>query len=195
MGRDDELSVLDGFLTTSGNPRALMLTGGTGIGKTVLWEAAVSIARQQGIRVLTTRGSSAEKQLSFAALIDFLDDVDLGELEALPSPQLHALEVALLRAEPERDPFAPPAINVGFLNALRALAGREPLLVALDDVQWLDAASVEARVFASGLYAVGLRFQHRRKSHFIGGVGEDARYVADRIVAAEQPSVGEAVAA
>jgi putative flavoprotein involved in K+ transport len=29
-----------------------------------------------------------------------------------------------------------------------------------------------------GLYALGLRFQHRRKSHFIGGVGEDARFLA-----------------
>jgi putative flavoprotein involved in K+ transport len=34
-----------------------------------------------------------------------------------------------------------------------------------------------------GLYALGLRFQHRRKSHFIGGVGEDARFVAARILA------------
>jgi putative flavoprotein involved in K+ transport len=40
---------------------------------------------------------------------------------------------------------------------------------------------------ASGLYALGLRFQHRRKSHFIGGVGEDARYVAARILGRRLP--------
>jgi putative flavoprotein involved in K+ transport len=35
-----------------------------------------------------------------------------------------------------------------------------------------------------GLYALGLRFQHRRSSHLIGGVGRDAEYLAARIVAA-----------
>ena len=36
-----------------------------------------------------------------------------------------------------------------------------------------------------GLYVVGLRFQYRRKSHFIGGVGEDAQFLAERIVASD----------
>jgi hypothetical protein len=36
-----------------------------------------------------------------------------------------------------------------------------------------------------GLYAIGLRFQYRRKSHFIGGVGEDAEFLAERLVATE----------
>jgi putative flavoprotein involved in K+ transport len=33
-----------------------------------------------------------------------------------------------------------------------------------------------------GLYSLGLRFQHRRKSHFIGGVGDDASFLAARIL-------------
>jgi putative flavoprotein involved in K+ transport len=33
----------------------------------------------------------------------------------------------------------------------------------------------------SGLYALGLRFQHRRKSHFIGGVGADAHFIATQL--------------
>lgn len=32
-----------------------------------------------------------------------------------------------------------------------------------------------------GLYVLGQRFQHRRSSNFIGGVGRDAEYVADHI--------------
>jgi putative flavoprotein involved in K+ transport len=36
---------------------------------------------------------------------------------------------------------------------------------------------------ASGLYALGLRFQRRRASHFIGGVGADAAFLAHRIAA------------
>jgi len=35
---------------------------------------------------------------------------------------------------------------------------------------------------APGLYVLGLKFQRRRKSHFIGGVGDDAAFLADRIV-------------
>ena len=49
-------------------------------------------------------------------------------------------------------PGAPPevhAIAIGFLNAVRALAAREPLLVAIDDVQWLDAASGDVLAFAT----------------------------------------------
>jgi putative flavoprotein involved in K+ transport len=47
---------------------------------------------------------------------------------------------------------------------------------------------------ASGLYALGLRFQHRRKSHFIGGVGDDARFLAAQILArSRQPPPAEAL--
>jgi putative flavoprotein involved in K+ transport len=39
-----------------------------------------------------------------------------------------------------------------------------------------------------GLYALGLRFQARRSSHFVGGVGEDARFVAGQILARAEPT-------
>jgi DNA-binding CsgD family transcriptional regulator len=56
--------------------------------------------------------------------------------------------VALLRAEPTDDALPDAAVALGFTNVLRALAEREPLLLAVDDVQWLDAASAEALSFA-----------------------------------------------
>src|SRR5205823_4100419 len=71
-----------------------------------------------------------------------------AELEALPPPQLQALEVALFRAEPASVPPEPHAIALGLLNALRALAARERIVVAIDDLQWLDAASLDALAFA-----------------------------------------------
>src|SRR5262249_60938354 len=106
-------------------------------------------ARERGLRVLSARGSGAETRLSFAALIDLLDGIG-EELANLPPPQLHALEVALLRAEATAG--APPeahAISIGFLNALRMLAAGGPLLVAIDDTQRLDAASADVSAFAA----------------------------------------------
>src|ERR671918_798562 len=79
---------------------ALTLTGSPGIGKTTLWEAGVTAARQNGLRVLSARPSDAEARLGFAALIDLFDTVATQELAGMPEPQRHGLEVALLRAAP-----------------------------------------------------------------------------------------------
>jgi hypothetical protein len=149
VGREAELTALVEFLHAGGSPRAFVLTGGPGIGKTTLWEAGVDLARQRGLRVLSARGSGAETRLSSAALIDLLDGIGREELEVLPPPQLYALEVALFRAEPTGTPPEAHAIALGLLNAMRALAAREPLLVAIDDIQWLDDASGDALAFAA----------------------------------------------
>jgi DNA-binding CsgD family transcriptional regulator/DNA polymerase III delta prime subunit len=150
VGREAEIVVLREFVKADSLPgAALVLSGEPGSGKTTLWEAGVAAARERGIRVLKTRASGAEAQLSFAALIDLLDGVHPPELDGLPKPQLHALEVALLRAEPVGAPPESRAIALGFLNALRALGASEPLLVAIDDVKWLDPPSAEALAFAA----------------------------------------------
>ena len=148
VGRESELSALDAFLASDARPRALVLTGGPGIGKTTLWEAAVQSGRDRGLRVLAARASDADTRLSFAALIDLLDGVDDEELATLPPPRRHALEVALLRTQPTGTPPEPHAIALGLLDALRSLARQRPLLVAVDDVQWLDRASEDALAFA-----------------------------------------------
>src|SRR6266576_2176135 len=80
VGRETELALLDEFLASVDGPRAFVLVGGPGIGKTFLWEAGVGAARRRGLRVLAARGSGAETGLSFAALIDLLDRVGPDEL-------------------------------------------------------------------------------------------------------------------
>ncbi len=147
VGREAELALVDGLL--SGDARALLLTGEPGIGKTRIWEAGVAAARERGLRVLTARPSDAEARLSFAALIDLLDGVSSDELADLPAPQLQALDVALVRAAPTGPAPGEHAIAVGLLSALRALSAGGPLLVAIDDVQWLDRPSAEALAFAA----------------------------------------------
>ena len=148
VGREAELAVLSDFAGVGARNRALVLAGEAGIGKTTLWEAGIELARDRGLRVLLARPSGAEARLSFAALIDLFEGVDVGALAGVPAPQRAALEVALLRAEPTRVPREPHAIALGVLNALRALAVEEPLVVAVDDFPWLDAPSADALVFA-----------------------------------------------
>ncbi len=148
VGREPEFWALRGFLDRDTARRSLALVGEPGIGKTTLWEAGIAIARERGVRVLVARPSGAEAELSFAALIDLFDGIDLGALDGLPAPQRFALEVALLRAEPTAVSAEPHAIGLGLLNSLRALAARETVLVAIDDVQWLDRPSADALAFA-----------------------------------------------
>jgi DNA-binding CsgD family transcriptional regulator len=151
VGRDSELAELSSFLAGvagGGAAGALVLVGEPGIGKTSLWVRAQAEARERGFRVLAARPSGAEVGLSHAALSDLLEGVDVGAL-SLAAPQRRALEVTLLRAEPEGDPPQPQAIALGFLNVLRALAVERPVLVAVDDLQWLDAASAETLAFAA----------------------------------------------
>ncbi len=107
----------------------------------------MALGDQQGLRVLSTRASEAEAGLPFAAVIDLLDVVTDDELDPLPPPQLHALKVALYREDPIGHRADPQAISLGLLTALRVLAADGPLLVAIDDVQWLDRASDDALTY------------------------------------------------
>ena len=67
----------------------------------------------------------------------------------LPAPQRHALDVALLRAEPQGEGPLQRAIGMGLLGLLRTLAEAAPTLVAIDDTHWLDAASESALAFVA----------------------------------------------
>jgi DNA-binding CsgD family transcriptional regulator len=149
IGRESELAVLRDFLGTASSGAAIVLVGEPGIGKTTVCEAGIAVAREQGWRVLSARPSGAEAGLSFAALIDLFEGVEPAALADLPAPQRSALEVALLRAEPTGVPPEPHAIALGVVNALRALAADERVLVAIDDVQWLDPPSGDALAFAA----------------------------------------------
>src|SRR4051794_32858305 len=107
------------------------------------------MARAHGAHVLAVRPSGADTGLSFAALIDLCDRIRPESLAALPAPQRAALEVALLRAEPGAKPPEPQAIAVGLRTLLRELAEEAPVLIAIDDLQWLDGPSADALVFAA----------------------------------------------
>ena len=142
IGRDNELAALEAFLAdVEPGPTALVLSGEAGIGKTILWEVGVREADGDYAYVLTCRGVEAEASLSFAGLSELLAPVFDEVADSLLPPRRRALEVALLRVEPgEATPDA-HAIGLAVLDLLCALAERGPVLVALDDLQWLDPAS------------------------------------------------------
>ena len=73
IGRDDELGDVEAFLArVEEGPRALVLSGEPGIGKTILWQTGVEDASKRLGRVLTCHGVEAEASLSFAGLSDLL---------------------------------------------------------------------------------------------------------------------------
>ncbi|HEX4034794.1 MAG TPA: AAA family ATPase [Solirubrobacteraceae bacterium] len=149
IGRESEVGAVGAALEAVGSGRSLVLHGVPGIGKSTLWEAGLQEARARGLRVLQARASSAEAQLSAAALIDLCDGIERTVIAALAPRQRSALEVALLREEPGALPPDPQIVALGFLNALRAIAAAGPLVVAIDDAQWLDAFSAEALSFVA----------------------------------------------
>ncbi len=148
VGRVDELSRIDAFLGgLVEGPAALVLEGGSGMGKTTLWERGVAAAIERGWRVSSIRPAESEATLAFAGLADLFEGWrDLFEL--LPAPQLAALEVALLRAEPVGLPPDPRAVYAAALTVFREAATQGPVLIAIDDVQWLDRSTTEALAFA-----------------------------------------------
>ena len=149
IGREQEVGALREFVTRRADgARALVLAGQAGIGKTTLWLAGVEAAREQSLRVLAARPAVAESGLAHAGLGDLFEGVLGAMLPSMPAPRRSALEVALLLTAAEgRAPDA-RAIGVAVLTGLRSLVASGPLVVAVDDVQWLDASSAAALEFA-----------------------------------------------
>ncbi|HJS94076.1 MAG TPA: AAA family ATPase, partial [Solirubrobacteraceae bacterium] len=147
IGRNAELSGVDGFLHEEGFA-VLALEGEPGIGKTTVWQAGVRRARGLGYRVLACNAAQAETRLSFVGLVDLLGSVPEEAVAGLPEPQRRVLEVVLLRASGRELRPDRATICVAVLSLLRALAAEQPLLIAVDDAQWLDAPSASVLEFA-----------------------------------------------
>jgi DNA-binding CsgD family transcriptional regulator len=150
VGRKSEIDSVHDFLeAVPRGPITLLIEGEIGIGKTTLWREGVAEAGERGLQVLTSRPVEAEIALPFAVLGDLLGDVPDAALGRLPYPQREALEVALLRAGTKPGGLQPRAVALGVLGAIRVLAEDTPLVLAIDDAQWLDPPSADALAFAA----------------------------------------------
>jgi DNA-binding CsgD family transcriptional regulator/tetratricopeptide (TPR) repeat protein len=145
LGREAEVQAVGRFLDGPA-PAALILEGPAGIGKTTVWRSGLDHASRH--RVLMTRPSEVETAPASAGLIDLLGDVfdELGS--SLPAPQRAALGVALLREDGAHADAQPGTVSAGALGLLCRAAEESPVLLAVDDLQWLDPATSGALAFA-----------------------------------------------
>ena len=147
VGRGTELAAVERFVERARSGLSgLVLEGDAGIGKTTIWEAAVRHARTAGFTVLTTGPARSEQGLTLGGLTDVFADVDADVLTGLPDPQRHALDVALLRIEPSGNLPDQRTLSVAVAGVLRLMTAHAPVLIAVDDAQWLDESS--ASIFA-----------------------------------------------
>src|SRR3954451_12751670 len=145
VGRGRERARIDRLLeeARAGKSGALLLHGGAGIGKTALRRWAIGEAT--GLRVLRARGIETESDIPFAGLAELVTPL-LGRLDDIPEVQARALRGALaLGPATPHDRFTVPA---GLLSLLAVAAEEQPVLVAIDDAQWLHQAPPEGVPFA-----------------------------------------------
>ncbi len=147
----DEQAVADFLNRVPGAPAALVIEGDPGIGKTTLWLDAVDRARESRFTVLASRAARAESVLAYAALADLLADVDESVWADLPAPQRQSLDAALLRRGEDAAASDARAVAAAFVAVLNRLATRSEgfVLVAIDDVQWIDVSSANVVAFAA----------------------------------------------
>jgi DNA-binding CsgD family transcriptional regulator/tetratricopeptide (TPR) repeat protein len=145
FGRRAETATLDGLLerAAGGAGSALVLWGEPGIGKTALLEYAVAAASDAV--VLRCRGTRMESGLAFAALHELLWPV-VDRLETLPAPQAAALRGALGMSG---DPTNRFLIGAAVLSLVSGLARDRPVLVVVDDAQWVDEATAHCLGFVA----------------------------------------------
>ena len=148
VGREAERDASGSWLGAD-RPGILRIEGVAGIGKTTLWSYALDLAGARGDRLMVWRASTAERDIAFAVLTAlFAQPSVIAVLAGLPDPRRRAIEVALGRADPASRSPEPGLVGLAVADVLRLLAARGPVLVAIDDIQWMDRASEDALAFA-----------------------------------------------
>jgi DNA-binding CsgD family transcriptional regulator len=146
IDRDEQRCRLDDLVAgaRAGGGGAVLVFGEPGIGKSAL--LADAVARAEGVRVLSVTGLASEAELPYATLALLLAPI-LPDRDMLSPTQAAALEGAFGLGPPARADRL--ATLMAVVSLLTAAATRTPLLVLVDDLQWLDDASTRALRFAA----------------------------------------------
>src|SRR5256714_10351091 len=135
VGRTAELAAIDELLDSLvDGPSALVLEGGTGVGKSTLLQAAIEEARRREATVLLSVATPADTSRPYHALANLFETVNREALETLPPPQRDAFDQALLQGSAEADPRA---VATAVLALLEEMGEEELVLVAIDGMEWL----------------------------------------------------------
>ncbi|MDO8212370.1 LuxR family transcriptional regulator [Conexibacter sp. CPCC 206217] len=147
LGRDLELDALVELLDGArrGEGRHLVLEGAAGIGKTRLLREIDAVARRSGLRVLSARADPLATEVAFGIaleLVEPLADVTGAERAELFAGAARLIEPLLSPGRPLAHADAAQQFAHGAYRLLANAAARQPLLVVVDDLQWVDAGSL-----------------------------------------------------
>ena len=155
VGRADLLASMESRLGAGGS---VVLTGSSGIGKTAVMDALGAAAAARAERVLRVSGAETDRWIPYAGLADLLSQVPTEFLADLPGPQRAAMysvlglsqdREATADATEEATGRAGLAPRLAWLALLERCAAVTPVLLLVDDAQWLDAESADVIAYAS----------------------------------------------
>jgi DNA-binding CsgD family transcriptional regulator len=157
LERDAELQEIERALTLAaqGEGLCLLIEGAAGVGKSRLLDAARSLAQDEGFRVLAGRAGEREREYSWSVVRSLFEPVmiaaDPEERDELWGGQAAACRSLIEGTEmvTEGTPDSSYAIFNGLYALSRNLTEREPLLIAIDDLHWVDGSSLGFLEFLS----------------------------------------------
>jgi DNA-binding CsgD family transcriptional regulator len=136
---------------------SVLLYGPTGIGKSAVARALVADRVRAGSRVLSAAPSRSETGLPYVTLLDLLSNDLEHSWQMLPDHLRQPLEVALLKATAPDSVRDELAVRLAVLHVLRRLAASGPVLLVVDDIQWVDPSSLEVLTFCARRPTAGVQ--------------------------------------
>jgi DNA-binding CsgD family transcriptional regulator len=145
FGRETAFRVLSDVLSGGG---CAVVSGAAGLGKSSLLKVGGQVAEQRGLHRLSIAPTEFDRGLPFAGIAELLTQFPEDIHAVLPGPQRRAVAIALQQVEPDGSKVDPLAVPLGIRTLLTSLCDRTRVALVVDDVQWLDQASMGCLTFA-----------------------------------------------